>query len=152
MRNLDDFYQKMKENNYKVTNQRKSILKAFLENKDKHLTVDEVHEYVIETNPEIGLATLYRNVQLLSELNILNKLKLNDGFTRYELILNKEDHKHHHHMVCNNCQGIIEVKEDLMETIEKALEEHYGFLVKDRQANYFGLCESCRIGISKKEY
>jgi len=144
MKSLDDFYQTMKENNYKVTNQRKSILKVFLENKEEHLTVDEIHEYVIVANPEIGLATVYRNVQILSELNILNKLRLNDDFTRYELILNKEDHQYHHHMICNNCERIIEVKEDLMESIEKTLEEHYGFSVIDRQVKYFGLCENCR--------
>ena len=143
MRILDDFYQIIKENNHKITNQRKAILKIFSENKDEHMTVDEIHQYIIEDNPEIGLATVYRNVQLLSELKILNKLKLNDGFTRYELISNKEEDRHHH-LVCKNCKQIIEVKEDLMESIEQILNQNYDFLVSDHQAKFFGLCKNCR--------
>lgn len=143
MKNLDYFYDTIKENNYKVTNQRKVILKMFLANKNEHMTVDQVHQSLIIDNPNIGLATVYRNVQLLSELNILNKLKLNDGFTRYELILNKEGHKHHH-LVCENCEQITEVKENLMESIEKIVDDHYDFLVGDHQAKIFGLCKNCR--------
>lgn len=143
MRTLDDFYQTIKENNYRVTNQRKAILTMFFENKDEHMTVEEIHQCIMVDNPDIGLATVYRNVQLLSELRILNKLKLNDGFTRYELILNKEEDKHHH-LVCKDCGKIIEVKEDLMESIEETLDNHYDFLVSDHQAKFFGFCKNCR--------
>jgi len=143
MRILDDFYQIIKENNHKITNQRTAILKIFLENKKEHMTVDEIHQYIMKDNPDIGLATVYRNVQLLSELKILNKLKLNDGFTRYELIFSKEEGRHHH-LVCKNCKQIIEVKEDLMESIEEILNDNYGFLVSDHHAKFFGLCKNCR--------
>lgn len=143
MANLDYFYEIIKENDYKLTKQRKAILEIFLENEDKHMTAEEVHRYIVVNNPEIGLATVYRNVQLLSELNILNELILDDGFTRYELILNKENSRHHH-LICNNCGKIIEVQEDLMESIEKILDKNYDFLVSDHQAKFFGFCKKCR--------
>lgn len=143
MKSIDNFYKILKENNYKSTNQRRIVFEAFLENEDKHMTPEEIYQHIIADNPGIGLATVYRNVQLLNELNIIEKLTLDDGLTRYELALNDENHRHHH-LICNNCGKVIEVREDLMESIEKIFNENYGFLVSDHQTKFFGLCEDCR--------
>lgn len=143
MKSLDRFYEILKENNYKLTDQRRVVFEAFLENEDEHMTAEEIYQYIIVDNPGIGLATIYRNVQLLNELKIIEKLSLADGFTRYELALNEEDHRHHH-LICNNCGKVIEVREDLMESIEKIFNENYGFLVSDHQTKFFGLCKECR--------
>jgi Fur family ferric uptake transcriptional regulator len=107
------------------------------------MTAEELYQYIIVDNPGVGLATVYRNVLLLSELKIIEKLTLDDGFTRYELALNEENHRHHH-LICNNCGKVIEVREDLMESIEKIFNENYGFLVSDHQTKFFGLCKDCR--------
>ena len=143
MKRLDRFYKILRENNYKLTNQRRVVFEAFLENKDEHMTPEDLYQYIIVDNPGIGLATVYRNVQLLNELKIIERLTLGDGFTRYELALNEENHRHHH-LICNNCGKVIEVREDLMESIEKIFDENYGFLVSDHQTKFFGLCEVCR--------
>lgn len=140
---LSYFYEILEENNYKVTDQRKVVFEAFLENTDEHMTVEETYEYIIEDNPGIGIATVYRNVQLLKELNIIKRLILNDGFTRYELSINKENDRHHH-LICNDCGKIIEAKEELGESIEKIFDENYCFLVSDQQTKFFGLCKECR--------
>ncbi len=143
MKSLDRFYSILKENNYKLTDQRRIVFEVFLANEDEHMTAEEIYQHIIVKNPGIGLATVYRNVQLLSELKILEKLTLDDGFTRYELALSDENHRHHH-LICNNCGKVIEVREDLMESIEKIFYENYGFLVSDHQTKFFGLCEDCR--------
>ncbi len=142
-KNCDDFYNKIKENGYKLTSQRKIVLNAMLEHEDEHLTVEEIYGYIKETNPEVGLATVYRNIQLLNEMKIVDKLSLADGFTRYELS-NDEDSHTHHHLICEDCGKVIEVKEDLMDSIEQSFLSSYGFLVKDHQAKFFGLCDDCR--------
>lgn len=143
MKSLDKFYEILKENNYKLTDQRRVVFEAFLKHQDEHMTAEELYQYIIVDNPGVGLATVYRNVQLLSELKIIEKLTLDDGFTRYELALNKEHHRHHH-LICNDCGKVIEVREDLMESIEKIFNENYGFLVSDHQTKFFGLCKECR--------
>ena len=143
MKSLDRFYAILKKNNYKLTDQRRIVFEVFLANEDEHMTAEEIYQHIIINNPGIGLATVYRNVQLLSELKILEKLTLDDGFTRYELALSDENHRHHH-LICNNCGKVIEVREDLMESIEKIFYENYGFLVSDHQTKFFGLCEECR--------
>lgn len=143
MKSYDSFYEDLKDKGYKLTNQRKIIFEAILANQKEHITAEELYQYIIKDHPGIGLATIYRNIQLLSELNIIEKLNLDDGFTRYELALDEENHRHHH-LICNNCNKVIEVKEDLMDSIEKIFDENYGFLVSDHQTKFFGLCRECR--------
>ncbi len=138
----EEFYTKLKENGYKLTTQRKVVLNAMLDHQDEHLTVEEIYQVVKKTNPEIGLATVYRNIQLLSDMRIVEKLNLDDGFTRYELANEDEVHRHHH-LICEECGVVIEVKEDLMGSIEKSFKESYGFTVHDHQAKFFGVCEDC---------
>ncbi len=58
----------LKEHGYKITSQRKVVLDAMLAHQDKHLTVEELYQIVKTEHPEIGLATVYRNIQLLNEL------------------------------------------------------------------------------------
>ena len=138
----EEFYTKLKENGYKLTTQRKVVLNAMLDHQDEHLTVEEIYQFVKETNPEIGLATVYRNIQLLSDMRIVEKLNLDDGFTRYELANEDEVHRHHH-LICEECGKVIEVKEDLMGSIEQIFKETYGFTVHDHQAKFFGICSDC---------
>ena len=146
MKNYDKFYEKLKDKGYKLTEQRKIIFEAILAHQEGHVTAEELYHYIIKDYPGMGLATVYRNVQLLSELKVIQKLNLDDGITRYELALDKENHRHHH-LICNNCQKVIEVKEDLMDSIEKIFDVNYGFLVSDHQTKFFGLCKKCRKSI-----
>lgn len=138
----EEFYAKLKDNGYKLTTQRKVVLNAMLDHQEEHLTVEEIYQFVRETNPEIGLATVYRNIQLLSDMRIVEKLNLDDGFTRYELSNEDEVHRHHH-LICEDCGSVIEVKEDLMGSIEQSFKETYGFTVNDHQAKFFGICADC---------
>lgn len=143
---LERFYEALEENNYKITDQRKVVFEAFLENRKEHMTVEEVHQYIIKKYPGIGIATVYRSIQLLNELNILQKLMLDDCSTRYELSIS-ETHSLHYHLICKECGEIIEVyefREELLESMVKAFYEDYGFLVTNQQIKFFGLCKKCR--------
>lgn len=139
---VEKYYDKLKEAGHKITTQRKVVLAVMVEHKDEHLTVEQIYHYVKQTNPEIGLATVYRNVQLLSDMKILDKLNLDDGYIRYELEKEDEVH-HHHHLICNDCDKVIEVTEDLLDSIEDSFKKKYGFTVTDHHAKFYGLCKDC---------
>ena len=94
--------------------------------------------------PEIGLATVYRTIQLLSEVGLLSKLNLDDGCIRYEIRLNKDEKHNHHHLICEKCGKIIETKEDLLDGIEELIREQYKFNVSDHDIKFFGICEDCQ--------
>lgn len=133
----------LKEKGYKLTPQRRAIVDIIIEKEGSHLTVEELYDLVKIDCPEIGLATVYRTVQLLEELGVICKISLNDGCNRYELIHEYENHKHHH-LICTGCGKITEVHGDLLEVIEHNIEEQYDFAVKDHSLKFYGLCSECR--------
>ncbi len=68
-----------------MTRQRLVVLEVLTENPEQHLTAEEIYERVKVENPDIGLATVYRTVQLLLELELIDRINLDDGFIRYEI-------------------------------------------------------------------
>ena len=94
--------------------------------------------------PEIGLATVYRNLELLEKLNIIHRFDSGDGQSRYEIRLGTEDQHFHHHLICEQCGSIGEFKTDLLETIEKRIADETGFEVTDHCLRFFGICAVCR--------
>jgi len=136
--------EKLKKKGYKFTPQRKAILEVISENMGLHLSSEEIYDYVKVKSPDIGLATVYRTVQLLVELDVLSKLNLDDGFVRYELNDHDGDQHHHHHLICSECGSISEVREDLLESIESEIERKYEFQIRDHKLKFFGICKSCQ--------
>ena len=64
LRDIEEIKLYLKSKGYKLTAQRECILGIIIENKDKHLTVDEIYKYVYEKNRTIGIATVYRTILL----------------------------------------------------------------------------------------
>ena len=77
--------EKIKDKRYKMTTQRQVILRAFVESTIRHMSAEEVFELVKKTSPDIGLATIYRTLDLFTEMDLLKKLDFDDGCSRYEL-------------------------------------------------------------------
>ena len=132
----------LKEKGYKLTPQRRAVLDTIIKNEGKHLTVEELYDLVKNECPEIGLATVYRTVLLLEELNVVCRLDLNDGCSRYELVHEDESHQHHH-LICTNCGKVIEVQGDLLESLEHIVQEKYNFQVKNHSVKFYGICSDC---------
>ncbi|WP_102400578.1 Fur family transcriptional regulator [Haloimpatiens massiliensis] len=132
----------LKDKGYKLTPQRRAIVSTIIENEGKHLTAEEIYDLVKEGCPEIGLATVYRTLQLLEQLSVVSKLELDDGCSRYELVHENENHKHHH-LICTKCGKVIEVKDDLLEDLESKIEETYKFKIYDHSLKFYGLCRNC---------
>ena len=107
------------------------------------MTAEEIYELAKEQYPEIGLATIYRTVQVLVELNVIDKVSFDDGFVRYELGSAKADSHHHHHAICQECGRVLAFEGDLLETLEQALYDTMGFVVTDHEVKLTGYCKDC---------
>ena len=138
--------EKLKENGLKVTSQRLKVLSVLEKNSGVHMTAEDVYELVSEECPEIGLATVYRTLQLLWEIQLVDKISLDDGCLRYEIgHLIKGDAKHnHHHLICRVCGKVIPFADDLLDDLENHIEEATGFHVLDHELKFYGLCRECR--------
>lgn len=140
---LERICQKMSEKDYRLTPQRQVILKIFLDNMDRHLSAEEVYQLVKKEHPEIGLATVYRTLELLAELDVLQKMNFGDGRSRYELSSDEDTH-HHHHLICLRCQRVLEFEDDLLEELENRIEARSGFKIVNHQVKFYGYCRDCQ--------
>lgn len=133
----------LKEKGLKVTTQRKVILEVLASKPEQHLTAEEIYELVKNKNPEIGLATIYRTIQLLSELRLIDKLSLGDGYVRYEIGKNDSKGHHHHHLICLECGKIDMFADDMLEDLEEKIYKKQGFKVTDHEVKIYGYCKEC---------
>jgi Fe2+/Zn2+ uptake regulation proteins len=140
---VETLKKQLKDKGYKLTPQRRAVLDVIIENEGKHLTTEEIYELVKKGCPEIGLATVYRTLQLLEEINLIFKLNLDDGRNRYELAHDEEDH-HHHHLICVKCGSVTEVEGDLLDALENKIEQKYKFDITNHILKFFGYCSNCR--------
>ncbi|QSF47142.1 Fur family transcriptional regulator [Paenibacillus tianjinensis] len=136
--------------NYKLTPQREAIVKVLLDNEEEHLSVEEVYMRVKSSYPHLGLATVYRTLELLCELHIVEKMNFGDGVARYDL--RDYDHAHmHHHLICNVCGRLEEIKDDWLLELEQRLEAEYGFSVTDHRLDFKGTYNTCKRSGCKGE-
>lgn len=139
---MQEVCQKLQEKDYKVTPQRQVILTALLDHRERHLSAEDVYSIVKQRHPEIGLATVYRTLDLLADLDILQKISFDDGRARYEF--NDVDVHHHHHLICLRCGKVSEFEDDLLESLETVIAKRTDFEVVDHQLKVYGFCRDCR--------
>lgn len=127
---------------YKLTPQREATLRVLLENEKDHLTAEDVYLLVKNTYPNIGLATVYRSLELLSELHIVEKVNFGDGGARFDLRADDQPHMHHH-LICARCGKVEEIKEDWLLPMENRILREFGFTVTDHRLDFHGKCREC---------
>ncbi len=132
---------------FRWTIPREAIL-DILSRTSKHLSAKEIYSSLYKSHPGVGLTTVYRTLDLLARMGLVTKLVLGDGQSRYEFKSTKKE-KHHHHLLCANCDRIIDYSEFLNEELElvrkteKKLEKKYKFKIQDHNIEFLGLCEKC---------
>ena len=138
--------QKLQNSQYKLTYQRKVVLEVFVNNPGEHLSAEDVHDKLKAMDADIGLATVYRALELLcsKDIGILQKIEFGDGCSRYELNVTKENTHQHHHMICTNCHKVIEFSEDILDDLDNDIFKKCQFKVTDHQVKFYGLCKDCQ--------
>ena len=144
MNRIDKAYKILADKAYKTTEPRRVLIEFLDDDKNKHLSCDEIYDRISKDYPNMGIATIYRNMQLFEELGIVTKLTLDDGISRYELANLEKDVHQHHHLVCLNCNKLIEVKEDLLGALEVEIEQEHDFKIVDHDLKFYGYCSKCK--------
>jgi Fur family ferric uptake transcriptional regulator len=136
---MSELINAVKAQGLRMTPQRAIIFEA-IEKLEGHLTAEDIFAEVQQVNPYINLATIYRTLELLQELDLMTQTNLGRGRTYFAL----KDHCSHHHLVCQECGRIEEFHDDVLEPVRKTLEEKYGFEAHTDHLSVFGLCQDCR--------
>lgn len=140
---LHSIKNKLHEHGYKLTPQREMVVAVILEKESDHLSAEEIFLFVKRKNSDIGLATVYRTLEILTDLHIVDRVSFtDDGVALYDL--RKEGKKHfHHHLVCDKCGNVEEIDEDLLLDVEKIIESRFEFQVRDHRLTFMGICKDC---------
>lgn len=141
---MDQLKKMLQERQYKLTPQRQIVLQVFIDNSDKHLSAEDVHSLLRKNASEIGLATVYRSLELLSDMDILQKIDFGDGRSRYEINETNAKQHHHHHLICMDCGDVREFEDDLLENLENDISGKCKFKIVDHQVKFYGYCQECQ--------
>ena len=136
----DIFRNYIQEKGLRNTQQREVILDAFL-SADRHITVEELFNLIKVKQPDIGYATVHRNLSLLRESGIADEIKIGKQKTRYEPKLERE---HHDHLICMKCGRFIEVYDTKIEKLQDKLAEVNDFRPVRHKLEIYGYCKECR--------
>ena len=141
----DEFKEMLKSKGLKITSQRLIMLETLGRHPGEHLTAEEIYNLVRTEHPEIGLATVYRTIQVLMELHLIDRVNFDDGVERYELAHEAREGSahHHHHLICVKCGKVLEFEEDMLEGLELKITEKTGFEVTDHEVKLYGYCKEC---------
>jgi Fur family ferric uptake transcriptional regulator len=148
----EEFKSILKEKGLKVTRQRVLILEVLSKCEDKHLTAEEIYELVRKELPEIGLATVYRTIQLLLSLDLIESVQIGDGYVRYEIgRMDEKSSHHHHHLICLECGKVMSFTDDLLDELEKKIMNDVSFQVVNHEVKLFGYCKECQEKKAQEE-
>ena len=120
--------------------QRALILETVISN-PIHPTANQVYEQLHNENPNISLGTVYRNLNLLSEVGELKKIKVPNGSDRFDGRVER-----HCHIICNRCGKVADADIDGVEELERQTEEKTGYSVNKLEIVFDGVCGECKKG------
>ena len=121
------------------TRQRLAVAEA-LETFDDFRSAQEIHELIGRRGSTVGLATVYRTLQKLSDAGEVDMLRTEDG----EAIYRRCSGSHHHHLVCRSCGATVEVEGPAVERWTRAIADEHGYADISHTLEIFGTCASCR--------
>jgi Fur family ferric uptake transcriptional regulator len=128
---------------YRVGAARQAVV-AVLARGDCCLTVPEIFDAVRADGRRIGIASVYRVLDLLTERQLVQKVGLGDGRARYERV--ELASEHHHHLICSGCGRVEPFADESLEAALRRVERHAGFAVDSHDVLLRGACDDCRDG------
>jgi Fe2+ or Zn2+ uptake regulation protein len=106
-----------------------------------NFTIDELWQEMRELDPHLGRATVYRSVEKLVTMGLLDRVEFADGTHHYRVC----GENHHHHLTCTQCHRVVEVDACLPVDQLKAIGYKTNFDIEGHSITLFGRCESCRV-------
>jgi Fur family peroxide stress response transcriptional regulator len=136
---LESMLKKLKERQFRITPQRIAILKI-LAGTNEHPTVERIYEQVKLNFPTTSLATVYKTVTLLKELNEVLELGFPEGSNRYD---GKKPYPHPH-VICLKCKKIVDPNLSGLADMTRELKKETGFKILNHRLDFFGICPGCQ--------
>lgn len=137
---VEDYLDRLRKRGFRMTNQRRIIIETLLRNIGKHPNARELLDLVQQEDDSIGIATVYRTIELLSRMGLLNLINMDEGFSRFEV----PDEQMHFHLYCRSCGKVVHLtgEDKKMGTVRKWAQEA-GFDILPQTFEIAGICPEC---------
>jgi Fur family ferric uptake transcriptional regulator len=135
---VKEIVQKLRQSGHKVTPQRITIIKYFMESSEL-LTPSALFEKVHTLDPAIGEVTVYRTLNILSELGLICMIHTGENTHSYI----SRPPEHHGHLICSTCGKVLNFINCDVSGMEKRLSAETGFKIEDHRLDFFGHCREC---------
>ncbi|MFC1899320.1 Fur family transcriptional regulator [Chloroflexota bacterium] len=130
----------LKQHSYKITPQRCMIIKEIVSHQG-HLTPSDIYKKIHQENPDIGLVTVYRTLEILAELELICELHSGSAGHSYTI----SDTRHHHHLICSGCGKVVDFTTRNLTGIQQNLCRDTGFRIDSHFLEFTGLCRVCQV-------
>jgi Fur family peroxide stress response transcriptional regulator len=130
---------KLKGRDFRLTPQRLAIL-TILAGSEEHPTVDEIYTEVRNKFPTTSIATVYKTIALLKELNEVLELGFPDGSNRYD----GNRPYPHPHVICMKCRKILDPEIASVDQLSEEMKNKTGYIISSHRLDFFGLCPECQ--------
>ena len=136
---LEKTLARWKKTGHRMTKNRAAVLELFL-TEEHPIAADEIQKKLKRKRITSNLSTIYRELEFLTNEEVIHEVKLQDKKRLFELSFKK----HHHHLYCLKCESIEEVEMDHeLETLEKKITQNKKFTIQSHLLEFFGLCSRC---------
>jgi Fur family ferric uptake transcriptional regulator len=143
MEKVDNILERLEQEGFRPTKPRRVVLDEIVR-RDTPFTSAELWESVQSRSPGVGRATVFRTLDLLSRMGILQRIHQDPDGGRCHTYLACDD-THHHHLICNNCGSVTDFHEDAaLDALVREIEQHTAFKVEGHRLELVGRCPDCQ--------
>src|SRR5688500_15234751 len=122
----------------RITSQRRAIIETVFDT-EEHFTADQLIEWSRKKDKSISRATVYRTLPLLTESGLVHEMDFGKDRKTYDP--NYADHPNHNHIICQDCEKIVEFENEKIEKLEEEISQRLGFSVKSQRIQITGSCD-----------
>ncbi len=130
----------VRQRGYKITPQRRAVFNT-IAGSNGHLTPAAIFERVHKEKPGIGLVTVYRTLDLLTELGLICEIHTGGNCRSY---LMRRPPEHHHHIICSACGAVVDFTGCDLDKLERRICRKTGFEINGHLLEFTGRCRYCR--------
>jgi len=129
----------LQENGYRLTEARRAVVETVAAT-NRALTPIEVFDIAREQNPALGLVTVYRTLEKLEELHLIQRVHQPQGCQAFIAA----SHAHEHLLLCKNCGRVAFFEGDDLSDLITTISQKTGYQIHEHWLQLFGLCQNCK--------
>ena len=131
----------LEEKSLRITDQRRIIIDTVFDT-EEHFTADQLLDWARQRDRSISRATVYRTLPLLTESNLVHEMDFGKPYKFYDP--NYSDHPNHNHLICENCEKIVEFDSEQIDSIENEIGQKLGFTVNSQKLQLSATCDKLK--------